>query len=532
MKRSLRAILVLLSGIGVAWSEAPAATSAPRATELPAVSHAESGTADAPPRGLRTNRAGANDGYVMFSPILSDTTYLVDNDGRVVHLWKTAYSPGGGDYLLANGNLLRTARDPDALGFRAGGVGGILQELDWEGHVVWEWKLSTDKVVLHHDIEPLPNGHILALAWEIKTHAEATQVGRRSEAISESGLWPDWIVEIEPQPPDGARIVWTWHVWDHLVQSEDPALPNYGSSADHPHRLDINASGSVVPIDPGQLAQLQALGYVPVDAEPPDGAPADDPDDEISRDFLHINAIDYNPALDQIALSVPTLSEIWILDHSTTPAEAASSAGGRAGQGGDLLYRWGNPSAYGRGGPEQKQFFYQHDVRWIPDGWQGAGRLTIFNNGDGRRDGSYSSVDELEPAVDESGRYPLAAGAPFGPSDLAHRYTDRERFFSPFISGAQRLANGNTLICQGTSGRLFEISPQGEVVWEYWVPFGGSVRNRDGSMPQPGLDESPNAVFRATRIPADHPALAGRTLEPIDPQPPVHVAGSEEKIGG
>jgi len=45
------------------------------------------------------------------------------------------------------------------------------------------------------------------------------------------------------------------------------------------------------------------------------------------------------------------------------------------------------------------------------------------------------------------------------------------------------------------------------------------VRNADGSMPQPGLDENPFALFRATRIPADHPALAGRTLAPLDPQP-------------
>jgi hypothetical protein len=41
-------------------------------------------------------------------------------------------------------------------------------------------------------------------------------------------------------------------------------------------------------------------------------------------------------------------------------------------------------------------------------------------------------------------------------------------------------------------------------------------------MPQPGLDENPFALFRATRIPADHPGLAGRKLAPLQPQPPWH----------
>lgn len=465
------------------------------------------------PRGLVVNEPGATPGYVLFNPLLSDTAYLVDNEGRVVHTWKTGTSPGGGMYLLPDGRLLRPGRDLELLAFRAGGTGGILQMLDWDGRVVWEWRLADESRVQHHDLEPLPNGNILLIAWETKSRDESLAAGRRPDQIPEQGLWPDWVLEIEPVLPDGANIVWEWHVWDHLVQDHDPDAPGYGDPAAHPERLDINAGAGEPSIDADELARLQALGYVPADAEPQD----------LQSDFLHVNAVAYHAGFDQIALSVPSLGEIWIIDHSTTAEEARTSRGGRSGRGGDLLYRFGNPSAYGRGDPGDQLFFFQHDVRWVPEGWPGGGNLTVFNNGRGRPEGPWSSIDEWTPPVDADGRYAAPADDhPFGPDGLAWQYRarpDPTSFFAPFISGSQRLANGNTMVCSGTGGRFFEVTREGEVVWEYRNPFSGDVRKADGSAPQPGLDENPYAVFRATRIPADHPALAGRKLRPLDPQP-------------
>jgi hypothetical protein len=478
----------------------------------PSAAAAQPGPPAAPPplmpRGLVTNEAAATPGYVLFNPLLSDTAYLVDNEGRVVHQWRTPYSPGGGMELLPNGHLLRTARDPEMLGFRAGGTGGILQELDWDGRVVWEFRLSEAGRVLHHDIEPLPNGNVLAIGWERKTPAEARAAGRRPDQIPEQGLWPDFVIEIEPLLPSRGRIVWEWHVWDHLIQNHDPAAAHHGDPAAHPGRLDVNAGADAPHIDPAQLEQLKALGYVPAHATAQD----------LRSDYLHVNAVAYHPRLDQIALSTPSLSEIWIIDHGTTTAEAAGSTGGRAGRGGDFLYRWGNPAAYGRSGPQR--LFAQHDVRWIPDGWEGAGNLIAFNNGMRRPEGPWSSVDEWAPPLGADGRYALDGGS-FGPDALAWQYRAKEptSFFAPFISGAQRLANGNTLVAAGTGGQIFEVTRAGDVVWEYRNPFSGTVRNADGSMPQPGLEENPFALFRAARIPADDPALAGRTLAPLDPQP-------------
>ena len=461
----------------------------------------------AQPRGLVTSGSGVSPGYVLFSPILSTTVFLVDNEGRVVHTWENP-RPGLSHYLLPNGHLLRGARDTSYLDVKVGGTSGFLQEIDWDGNVVWEWRLADDTRVLHHDIEPLPNGNLLALAWERKTREEAIAAGRRPKATPEQGLLVDYVMEIEPVRPDGARIVWEWHVWDHLVQDHDPSRPHYGEPAEHPGRLDVNADTAPA-VDAEELAQLQALGYVDPRATPED----------LRADYLHVNAVDHHPGLDQMALSVPEVGEVWIVDHSTTTAQAAGRRGGRAGRGGEILYRWGNPAAYGRGDGSPKRLFYQHDVRWIPEGQGRSGNLTLFNNGRERPEGPWSSVDEIRPPRQPGGTYALEDGKPFGPPELAWTWKLPAQRFAPFISGAERQPNGNTLACAGTDGVLLEADADGTIVWEYRNPFSGDLRLADGSPLGPGIDKLPFAVFRASRIPPDHPGLAGRTLAPLDPQP-------------
>ena len=466
--------------------------------------------ANATPRGLLRNEAGATPGYVLFATFQSELTYLVDTQGRVVHTWANGRAPGF-QYLQEDGSLLRLARIAEPPNFRAGGVAGYLQRLSWEGDVLWEWRLGDQQRMLHHDIEVLPNGNILAIAYEQKTPEEARAVGRRVDLIPEQGLWSEWILEVEPILPDGARIVWEWHVWDHLVQDHDPEAPNYGAPADQPGRLDINAGAAESMVDEEELEQLKALGYVPDSATPED----------LASDFLHMNAIEYHPGLDQIAVSLPGISEIWIIDHSTTTAEAAASSGGRSGHGGDLLYRWGNPANYGRGDAADQRLFSQHDILWIPEGMANAGNLTVFNNGQ-EPEQAYSSVLEWMPPNDAGGSYPIGEAEAFGPEEVVWQYVaedDPGSFFSPFISGAHRLANGNTLICSGAQGRIFEVNPEGVIVWEYRNPFHGEL---EGWTPA-ATAQTPYGVFRATKISPDHPGLAGRALAPLDPQPEAYV---------
>ena len=297
---------------------------------------------------------------------------------------------------------------------------------------------------------------------------------------------------------------------DSIIQDYDAEAENYGDPAEQPWRININGDGKLQEIDPAELEQLKALGYVPDDADAED----------LTSDLLHVNAVGYNAELDQIVLSTPHFNEVWVIDHSATTQQAAGSGGGRGGRGGDLLYRWGNAKTYHRGAETDQKLFAQHDVRWVRDELPGAGHLTVFNNALKGPEGDYSAVFEIVTPLTSEGRYELPESEAFGPSEPVWSYTapDKVSFSSGFISGAERLANGNTLICSGAQGRFFEVTPDGEIVWEYWTLYSGNVKNPDGSPPHP-VGENTYAVFRAAKISPDHPGLAGRDLKPLDPQP-------------
>ena len=433
---------------------------------LPANAHADEATV-----GWTQGGEGALDGYTLFAPMRSTTTYLVDMYGREVHSWESTRQPGLSAYLLDNGDLLRPGKVSPTPSINPGGWAGIVEILDWDGNLVWEYEYSDDTVQHHHDVAMLPNGNVLILAWEEKTGAEAIAAGRDPDAVG-TVFWPEHIIEVEPTLPSGGTIVWEWHVWDHLIQDFDAAQDNFGVVADHPELIDINFGG------PG-------------------------------ADWQHANAIDYNAELDQIMISVRAFSEIWVIDHSTTTAEAASHEGGDSGRGGDLLYRWGNPEAYGAGDSSDRTLFGQHDAEWIPEGYPGAGNILIFNNGPGRPGPDYTSIEEIEPPVDGA-EYTLVAGEAYGPTETVWTYTAEVEtdFFASFISGSQRLSNGNTLICDGPAGTFFEVNDADETVWEYVNPI-----NNQGALTQ---GEAPfnNNCFRCTRIEPDHPGLEGQTLDP------------------
>jgi len=183
---------------------------------------------------------------------------------------------------------------------------------------------------------------------------------------------------------------------------------------------------------------------------------------------MHTDSIDYNDEFDQILLSIHNFNEIWVLDHSTTTQEAAGHTGGNSGKGGDLLYRWGNPVVYRRGTITNQKLFSPHDASWIKPGYPGEGNILLFNNGVNRPGGEYSSVEEITPPVDDTGNYSLTPGSAFGPTAPTWTYTANPptSFFVSHLSGAQRLINGNTLICDGESGNTFEVTPIGSMIWQ------------------------------------------------------------------
>ncbi len=372
------------------------------------------------------------DGRILYAPMDSQATYLINSDGSVNHIWLSQYFPGEMVRWLGDGSILRTIKVSLS---GVGGSGGGIQRVTWDGSVTWDYRYNTEQNLSHHDIMPLPNGNVLMIAWEKKTRTEAIAAGRNPATITSDTFMPDHLIEVKPTGPTSGQIVWEWHVWDHLIQDYDPTAANYGDVAQHPELIDLN------------------YGII----------------DPLLSDWLHTDSIDYNPQFNQILLSVHNFNEIWVIDHSTTTQQAAGHTGGRSGKGGDLLYRWGNPQAYRVGTAADDQLFGQHDAAWIKPGYPGEGDILIFNNGFNRPTGIFSTVVEIIPPVNETGVYTLQPGAAYGPDAPIWSYEadPPASRYSGLFSGAQRLTDGNTLICDGAAGRFFEVTPYGDTVWEY-----------------------------------------------------------------
>jgi hypothetical protein len=404
------------------------------------------------------------EGYNLFSPLRGRTTYLMDNDGNTLHTWNHDKLIAESVYLLENGELLYTAEAENTVFYdRSGkptdGHGGIVQFVEWDGTVKCEYEYVSDTYMQHHDVAITPAGTVLMVTWQVKSADEAIAMGRDPSKLIMDYLWYLGIVEVDVC---AGEIIWEWHAWDHLVQNYDANFTEtYGELADFPELIDVNAI------------------FLPM------------------SDWLHTNAIDYNADLDQVMVSIHALSEIWIIDHSTTTEEAASHSGGNSGKGGDLLYRWGNPQIYGAGETDDQKLYHQHDAEWIDKGLEGEGNILIFNNGMDRPDGDYSQVVELETPVDADGNYTLTPGSAYAPENykLIYQANPATDFFAEFISGAQRLPNGNTLIVDGPDGYMFEITSSGEKVWEY---------------------DHGQATFRVERYAPDYPGFIGTELEPTD----------------
>jgi uncharacterized membrane protein YeiB len=374
-------------------------------------------------------------GFRLYGPYNGTDTYLVDPNGVTVHTWPSVHLPGAAVYLRDDGDLLRTIRTPG--GPSIGGTGGGVVQMALDGTVLWEFHYDGPQHWSHHDIEPMPNGNVLMIAWENYSVGQAIAAGRDPALIQGNVMRVDTVIEVQPTGPTTGTIVWKWNLWDHLVQNFDPSKANYGSVAAHPELVSIN--------------------YPKVASE--------------FGDWNHMNSVKYDPVHDRILLSARGQNEIWVIDHSTTTAQAAGHTGGTWGKGGDLLYRYGNPECYAAGGPGDRVFFGQHSARFIPPGYPGAGNITVFNN---NPPAGTSTVWELVPPMDAAGNFVLTPGSAYGPSAPVWTYSD-PGFDSMFMSSAQRLPNGNTLICSALQARVFEVTPAGQTVWSSTLGTGTAI---------------------------------------------------------
>jgi hypothetical protein len=426
--------------------------------------------------GTIVNTAQSFEGYTIFCPVNSFQTYLIDNCGSVINSWTSTHLPGLTAELAPDGSIVRNGRILNST-TSIGGLAGIVEKFNWDGLREWRYRCSGPDSTSHHDLEVLANGNVLLLVVYGKNMSDAIALGRDSMTNGDNILYTEAVLEIEPIGVDSGRVVWRWDVWNHLVQDRDSTKANFGIIADHPERMNINYNGSAT-----------------------------------GRDWLHANSIDYNPELDQIVIGFRNSSEFWVIDHSTTIAESASSSGGRYGKGGDILYRWGNPAAYNRGTAANQILFGPHDISWVPAGYPGEGNFMIFNNGDVT---GISSVEEFIAPSDSAGFYSNPGTLAYGPAvaDWIHSEPTNTLFNSLRLSSAQRMPNGNTLICSGFTGYFSEIDSGSNLVWAYRNPVTGTGLLTQGNPVNSGT----NSIFSIKRYGPDYPAFNGRTLTAANP---------------
>ncbi len=408
--------------------------------------------------GLQKYEAGTYEGYTLFTPSLNNSVFLVNNCGEKINEWLFTEQPGATCYLLENGNLLRAGKDN-------------IEIRDWNNNVVWSYPTTANGILQHHDIEPLPNGNILCIVADSYTLSEIENEGR-NPAITAADFKLDKIIELQPIGTNSANIVWEWKFIDHFIQDFDNTKSNYGTVGDHSELIDLNF------------------------------------DNGFDNDWTHVNGIDYNSSLDQILFSARHLSEIYIIDHSTTTIEAAGHSGGNANKGGDILWRWGNPQVYRQGTSSNQKLFWQHDPKWVEQGYLDEGKITIFNNGG---DGSFtfSSVHLIEPEI-ISNQYTLTNNT-FNPQNFDWSWNGSffgNTMFENKKSGCHSLPNGNVIICETTLGRISEIDKSGTHLWSYRNPSGTAPLYQGQTS---GLN---NSLFRGEKYPANYIGFNSLTLTP------------------
>ncbi|MBK7790059.1 MAG: aryl-sulfate sulfotransferase [Saprospiraceae bacterium] len=410
-------------------------------------------------------------GYNLVYTFGQNDVFLINECGEYVHKWEGTPGkiPGTAAYLSHTRHLLRCSSKGNSAGdvIWAGGAGEFIEWVNWEGEIVYQFQLNNAKRRLHHDIAELPNGNVLAIIWENYSPQEAIQEGRNPNLITEGAIWPDALIEINPQLDS---IVWEWKAWDHLIQDFDPAKDNFGDVAMNPGKININ--------------HFSASGQA---------------------DWMHSNGLAYHEGLDLIALSVAHFNEIWFIDHSTSKVEASTSFGGKFDRGGDLVYRWGNPRAYKSGTVQDQQLFFQHDVQWLGDG-----KISCFNN---RANPQYSTVVTFQPVLDSINWQFLRNGTgQFLPQNVDTSFThpiQKNKLQSSGLSSAQFLSNGNLLVFSGNQGYAFEFKPgENKTVWEYILPFRNGLPISQGSI------ATNNLSFKIKRYPPDFTAFEGKSLEP------------------
>ncbi|WP_282179961.1 aryl-sulfate sulfotransferase [Maribacter stanieri] len=334
--------------------------------------------------------------------------FLIDHDGNTLFDWDFDGDQLGNDAELHDDGSLVTSIKVNNPQITFGGYGGGFRKINADQTIAWEINYSGDSYIAHHDINYLSNGNIIFPIWEKVSAEEAAELGFSGNF----DIYPDAIIEMNPLTQE---VVWEWHAIDHIVQDYDESKANFGVVSDLPNLIDINYNN-----------------------------------DQTDGDITHVNGITLDEENDLLYMTVNFYSEVWVVDHSTTTAEATTGTGGNYNLGGNLVYRFGNPLAYDNVGDVTMNRVH------YPNLFDDNKILVFVNN----KYDNQSAVAEYQL----SPPYELIPGQDNEPT-LIWEFTDTDLYSNGLGSGV-RMSNGNTLISEGT-GTIWEVNNDGDVLWKF-----------------------------------------------------------------
>ncbi len=406
-------------------------------------------------------------GFTVLTLLSTQAVVVIDMNGRIVKRWEDFNNSAGGPArVLPDGSVIaaRGARPPHQESLE-------LVRRDFDGNTVWglsdnvQIRLADGTLVhslrQHHDWQraDLPAGYYspeAAPGAEATEYLVLTHMSRMDPNVADPLLEDDRIIEVN----EFGEVLWEWVAGDHIDE----------------FRFDAAARETI----------RNAPGFNRASG---------------SLDWFHVNSATYvgpNRWYDEGDERFDPRNVI-ISSRQSSIVAIVSRDGSIAWQLGPDFGRSETLRAIG-------QVIGQHHVHMIPRGLPGAGNVLIFDNGGSSGYGAPTAI-----APNGLGIYARATSRilEIDPVSLELVWSyQAPNFFSTNISSAQRLPNGNTLITEGAPGRVFEVTADRTIVWEYMSPFFAGPRNT-------------NSVYRAYRVPYEWIRQLDRPREVAVTPPPL-----------
>ena len=386
-------------------------------------------------------------GFTVLSPLATEAVIVIDMNGNVVKRWDGFNNSAGGPArILPGGGVISAsgARPPNQESLE-------LVQKDFDGKVLWSFN-HTEEIELrdkgkvwsarqHHDWqrEDFPSGYYSPAVTPSTSGSNTlilTHTNHVLPAVADVTLEDDRLIEVAT---DG-RIVWEWTAGEHIDE----------------------------------------LGFAP-DARAAIKAAADVNAARNSFDWLHVNSATWLGPNRWFDAGDQRFAPKNVLISSRQASLLAIVA-----RDGKIVWRLGPDYTATEALKKIRQVIGQHHAHLIPKGLPGAGNLLVFDNGGSS---GYGFAGPIAPNGVGAFARATSRVLEIDPVTLELKWSyTAPRFFSTNISSAQRLPNGNTLITEGAGGRMFEVTNDGTIVWEYMNPlFAGPRQSND--------------VYRAYRVP-------------------------------